>query len=70
MAKVDRKYLVLKPEVEKIFEDLEKYKDFCRFNGQIFDERDLYRSETWRRSVGQGREYPRRNFRTQSRHNG
>ena len=70
MAKVDRKYLVLKPEVEKIFEDLEKYKNFCRFNGQIFDERDLYKSETWRRSVGQGRDGARRQFRNQTRNNG
>lgn len=55
MAKVDKKYLVLKPEVEKIFDDLEAYYNFCRFNMLRFDEKDLYRSSMWRRSVGMER---------------
>ena len=43
------KYLKMKPEVSKIFEDLEEYKDYCRFNMLKFDERDLYRSEQYRK---------------------
>jgi hypothetical protein len=38
------------PDVDKIFNDLDKYRDFCRFEGKVFDEADLYRksSENWR----------------------
>jgi len=43
------KYLRMKPEVNKIFDDLEQYKDYCRFNMLRFDERDLYRSEQYRK---------------------
>lgn len=43
------KYLRMKPEVNKIFDDLEAYKDYCRFNMLKFDERDLYRSEQYRK---------------------
>jgi hypothetical protein len=43
------KYLRMKPEVNKIFEDLDAYKDYCRFNMLKFDEKDLYRSDQYRR---------------------
>lgn len=43
------KYLKMKPEVDKIFEDLEQYKDYCRSYMLKFDERDLYRSDQWRK---------------------
>lgn len=43
------KYLKMKPEVNKIFEDLEQYKDYCRYNMLRYDERDLYRSEQYRK---------------------
>ena len=43
------KYLTMKKEVTKIFEDLEQYKDYCRYNMLKFDEKDLYRSEQYRR---------------------
>ena len=43
------KYLKLKPEVNRIFEDLEAYKDYCRLNMLKFDEKDLYRSEQYRK---------------------
>lgn len=43
------KYLKMKPEVDKIFEDLEQYKNYCRYNMLKFDERDLYRSDQWRK---------------------
>ena len=43
------KYLRIKPEVNKIFEDLEQYKDYCRANMLKFDEKDLYKSEQYRK---------------------
>ena len=43
------KYLRTKPEVNKIFDDLDAYRDYCRFNMLKFDERDLYRSEQYRK---------------------
>ena len=50
-----KKYLTMKPEVKKIFEDLEAYLEYCRDNMLKYDERDLYQSEQWRRSKGLGR---------------
>lgn len=43
-----QKTLRLKPEVEKIFEDLEKWLDYCRFNLRPFNPKDLYRSDEYR----------------------
>lgn len=36
--------------VQKVFDDLDKYRDFCREYGYRFDEADLYsnRSYVWR----------------------
>ena len=31
------------PPVSKIFDDLDKFRDFCRFEGHKFDESDLYK---------------------------
>jgi hypothetical protein len=39
-----QKSLRIKPEVHKIFDDLEKWHDYCRFNLVKFDPADLYRS--------------------------
>ena len=38
------------PEIDKIFDDLDNYRDFCRFNAKVFNEADLYKmsSENWR----------------------
>ena len=55
-----KKYFTMKPEVTKIYSDLESYHDYCRFNMVKFDERDLYRSENWRRSQGMASGAPRR----------
>jgi hypothetical protein len=42
--------LGMKPEVKRIFEDLEAYHDYCRLHMCKFDERDLYRRGTnWER---------------------
>lgn len=43
------KYLKMKPEVTRIFDDLEQYKDYCRYNMLKYDERDLYKSEQYRK---------------------
>ena len=37
-----KKYLREKPEVNKIFEDLAEYREFCVQQGYTFDEADLY----------------------------
>ena len=41
---------ITNPVVKKVFEDLEAYRDFCRFEGaQVFDEKALYnrRDKHW-----------------------
>jgi hypothetical protein len=43
------RHLYMKPEVSKIFEDLEKYLEYCKDNMLKFDERDLYKSEQYRK---------------------
>ena len=43
------RHLTMKPELKKIFEDLESYKDYCRGNMLKFDERDLYKSEQYKK---------------------
>jgi len=35
------------PPIGKIFDDLEKFRDFCRFEGKPFDEADLYNDKSW-----------------------
>ena len=48
-AKWLEKYLTMKPEVTKIFDDLEQYRDYCKFNFVKFDEKDLYKSDAYRK---------------------
>jgi hypothetical protein len=31
------------PPVGKIFDDLDKFRDYCRFEGKVFNEADLYK---------------------------
>ena len=33
------------PVVRKIFDDLDSYRDYCRFEGKVFDEKALYNKE-------------------------
>lgn len=40
------KYLTMKPEVNKIFDDLEAFHDWCRFELQPFNPADLYRRDS------------------------
>ena len=47
-----QKTLVMKPEVTQIFDDLDKWLDYCRENMINYDPYDLYRSKeykAWRR---------------------
>ena len=47
----DINYWESKPEVVKIFDDLEKFHDYCRFEMVEFNEANLYNrdSEIWNR---------------------
>lgn len=31
------------PPVNQIFDDLDQFRDFCRFEGKVFNEADLYK---------------------------
>ena len=39
-------YFADNPEVVQIFDDLDKFRDFCRFEGYRFNERDLYNEKS------------------------
>ena len=39
----------MKPEVVKIFEELEEYHHYCRFELCKFDPADLFKSKQWQR---------------------
>ena len=43
-----QKTLRMKPEVEKIFDDLDAWLDHCRFNLLPYNPVDLYRSQEYR----------------------
>ena len=43
-----QKTLRLKPEVERIFDDLENWLNYCRFNLINFDQKDMYRSQEYK----------------------
>jgi hypothetical protein len=34
---------ITNPVVAKIFNDLDDYRDYCRFEGKVFDEKALYK---------------------------
>jgi len=36
---------IANPTVNKVFNDLDAYRDFCRFEGKVFDERALYNKQ-------------------------
>lgn len=42
------KYLTIKPEVNKIFDDLEAWHDHCRFEMINFNPADLYKSKEYK----------------------
>ncbi len=35
------------PKTERVWNDLEQYKEFCREYGYVFDEKDLYNLRTY-----------------------
>jgi hypothetical protein len=41
----DYQYFANRPDVVKVWEDLEAYHDFCRFELREFDPAELYRKE-------------------------
>jgi hypothetical protein len=43
-----QKTLVMKPEVKKLFEDLEEWLDYCRMELIRFDPVDLYKSKEYK----------------------
>jgi hypothetical protein len=47
--KKNSKHFGMKEEVSKIFDDLEGYLDYCRDNMLRYDERDLYKTDQWRK---------------------
>lgn len=61
-----QKTLVMKPEVSKIFDDLEKWHDHCRFEMINFDPKDLYKSQAYKDWV---RGYERRPWKDKPRRN-
>ena len=34
------------PPVDKVFDDLDKFRDYCRFEGKVFNEADLYKDSS------------------------
>jgi hypothetical protein len=40
-------YFLIRPEITKIFDDLEAFHDFCRMELFPFDESHLYNRESW-----------------------
>ena len=61
-----QKTLRMKPEVTKVFDDLEKWLDHCRFNLLPFNPSDMYRSYDYRR-FQQEQEYLERKARREAR---
>jgi hypothetical protein len=58
--------LKMKPEVTRIFDDLDKWLDHCRFNLLPFFPSDMYRSPDYRR-FQQEQEYLERKARREAR---
>ena len=42
------KYLTMKPEVSKLFDDIEAWHDHCRFEMIDFNPADLYKSKAYK----------------------
>lgn len=61
-----QKTLKMKPEVTRIFDDLDAWLDHCRFNLLPFEPKDLYRSDAYR-NFQRGQEYLERKARREGR---
>ena len=55
------------PPVNKIFDDLDKFRDYCRFEGKVFNEADLYKDDA---PVWQAYKKYQNYIRAKSRNNG
>jgi len=67
-------YFENRPDIVRIFDDLEKFLDFCRFNLLPFNEADLYnnRSAAWREyeySKRPRRDYDRKEWKPRGNNN-
>jgi hypothetical protein len=49
MAKNLKRFFGMKEEVNQIFDDLDQYLNYCRDNMLKYDERDLYKSEQYKK---------------------
>jgi hypothetical protein len=58
-----KKYLTMKPEVTKIFDDLEAWHDHCRFSMMDFKPEDLYKSNDYK-EWNRRRHYKNKPFRS------
>jgi hypothetical protein len=36
---------IANPTVNRVFNDLDQFRDYCRFEGKVFDEKALYNKE-------------------------
>ena len=36
---------IANPAVNKVFNDLDQFRDYCRFEGKVFDEKALYKKD-------------------------
>jgi hypothetical protein len=61
-----QKTLRMKPEVSKIFDDLDNWLDYCRFNLLNFEPKDLYRSKEYK-DFQREQEYQERKNRRENR---
>lgn len=61
-----QKTLFMKPEVSKIFDDLEKWHDHCRFELIEFNPADLYRSQAYK-DWSRSQHYERKPYRGKNR---
>lgn len=64
-----QKTLIMKPEVSKIFDDLEAWLDYCRFNLIKYDPKDLYKSKEYREFSKHLTPYKKNNFRKDKKYN-
>ena len=44
-----KRFFGIKPEVRDIFQELDEYLQYCKDNMLRYDERDIYKSDQWKR---------------------
>ena len=53
-------YFAEHPEIVKIFDDLDSFRDFCRYEGFIFNEKFLYKKDSREWRAYENRNNPRK----------